>query len=381
MARRWARATVAIALVGALVCAVGCGDMIDLDRKALVVGVGLDAGASPGTVQVTLQYLNPSSGGGGGGGGSPTGGTLTGTNATPVTLTATGVNVADAIAKLRDETDRFLYFGNLGVIVIGQALARTGAAAPLDFFVRDGEISESTELAVAQGTASSLLKSSTPSEMNGVALPLFELLSRAERLSYPTSPNVLWRFLGAADGIGRGSYAPVIARSPQGAPFAITGMALFRGDALAGELPGYRAEVADWLVKRTGFPDAVVRLSGERTPSSLRITQRQLKIQVLRPGEVALALSFDTTIRESAGLVTDNRPLGPLEQAAAAQMQAQIREVLDVLQTNGTDVLGISDRVLARYPSLAQNPWPSLFQKLKIDLTVAVHIYEGGRQT
>ncbi len=377
--RRWARVAVVIALIGAMLCSVGCGDLIDLDRKALIVGVGLDAGASPGTMQVTVQYLKPSTGQGGGT--SPMGGSTSGTDVTPVTLTATGVNVDDAIRKLRGETNRFLYMGNLGVIIIGRALARQGAMTALDFLLRDGEISEATELAVAPQTAVALLKSTTPTTTSGVALPLFRFLNSAERLYYPTAPNVLWRFLGAAEAHARATYAPLVVPSSQGSPFNVTGLALFRGDALAGELTGYQADVADWLVKAGGYPDALVRLSGEKTPSALRINRRRLKITGRGPSEVALALSFDVNIRESAGFVLDDRATAPLEQAAAAQMEQQIRGVLDVLQADGTDILGIADRVLARYPSLAQDAWPPLFQKMKLDLSVTVHIYEGGRHT
>jgi spore germination protein KC len=373
------KAVVAALLVG-LLMTTGCGDLVDLDRKAIVVGVALDPGKSPGTVQVAIQYLAPTSGGGGGG--STMGaGSAAGTNANPVTLTATGANVDDAIRLLRDETSRFFYLGNLGIILIGEDLARQGIMAPLDYFLRDGEIAETTEIAVTQGPAVSVLRASNAETQEGTALPLFQLLTQAERVYFPVSPNVMWRVFSQMEGSARASFAPLVAPSQQGPAFDIAGLALLRQGRLAGMLTGYPADVADWLLKRAGYPDATVTLSGERTPSALRINRRSLKTTVLGSEEVGLALSFDTTVRESSGFVMDDRDVAPLEQAAAAQMQSQIRGVLNAMQADGTDVLGLADQVLARYPSLASEAWPTLFQRMRIDLSVAVHIYEGGRQT
>jgi len=383
MRRPLRMAAVALVMVGVLALT-GCADLLDLDRKALIIAMGLDAGPSPASVQVTVQYLVPAAGQGGGGGGGGSllgGGTTSGASVSPVTISATGASVDDAVRRLRADTNLFFYLGNLGVVVLGQSLARQDVLAPLEYFVRNGEVAESAEVVVAQGTAAALLRSTNPSTSEGVGLPMFRMLTLAETVYYPVSPNVMWRFFSTSLGSARSGYAPLMAPSPQGPAFKVTGLALFRQGVLVGQLTDYQSDVADWLLKRTGFPDAIVTLGGATTPSALRISRRSLTIRVRGPSEVALGLDFSTSIRESPGFIMDDRDVTPLEQDAAAQMTQQIRGVLDVLQADGVDAMNLADRVVAAYPSLAQDGWPSLFQRLRIDLSVTVHIYEAGRLT
>jgi Ger(x)C family germination protein len=371
-------------LLAASLAAAGCADLLDLDRKAIIVGMGFDAGTSPGTVQVTVQYLVPAGGGGGGGGGGGTllgGGADSGATVNPVTISATGVNVDDAIRRLRGETNLFFYLGNLGVAVLGQALARQDATAPLDYLLRNGETAEATQIVVAQGTAAALLRSTTPATSEGTALQMFRLLTQAESAYYPLAPNVLWRLVSTGEGPSRSGYAPIMAPSRQGPAFTAAGIALFRQGRMVGQLTDYQGDVADWLIKRAGFPDAIVNLGGAPRPSALRISRRTLSVRVLGPDEVALTLVFRTSIRESQGAILDDRDVAAWEQDAAEQMTRQIRQVLDVLQADGADVLDLADQVLARYPALARDGWPSLFQHLRIDLSVTVRLYEGGRLT
>lgn len=375
------RAVLCLLMAAVLLLLAGCADLTDLDRKAIVLGLGLDVGPAPGTVQVTLQYAIPGSTGGGGGGTPGGGGGPSGISIRNITVTATGADVTDALRRLRAETDRFVYFGNLVVIVLGRDLAARGVTAPLDYLLRDGSVMESTQVVVAQGSAVDLLASRSTVAGQGVALPLYYFLTNAERTAYPTAPNVLWRFFSLLDGTGRGTYAPLLAPSKQGLPFDNVGIALIRQGRTAAELTGYRAAVADWLLKSGGYPDAIVRLAGSPEPDALRLTRRRLSIRVLGPDAVSIRLGFRAVIQEAPGLLIDGRDIAALDHDASVQMRYQVRQVLNEMQAAGTDALGISDNVLARYPALASEAWPRLFSRLRIDLSVQVSLHEGGRKT
>jgi spore germination protein KC len=367
-------------VLGVTMFASGCAELIDIDKKAVVVGVGVDAAAAPASYQVTIQYLISSGGGGGGGGNVLGGGAPSGSGNQAVTLTAPGRDVADAFRDLRGETDRYMYLGNVGDILIGEGLARRGVLAPLDFFLRAGEVAEATQVVVARGRAFDLLAQKSTTTMGGAAQPLFEFLHLAERAYFPTSPNVLWRFLASDYSRNRSAYAPIFATSTQGQPFKYVGTALFLHGRMVGEIDGYDAIPLDWLIKKNGYPNALVRLPGSGEPVALHVLQVYKRWQVLGPDDVALHLRLNTGVREGNGILLDDKDLAPLEHKAALQIRDQVRRVLDTLQRYGTDVLDLGDRVFARYPRAASD-WPATFSRMRLHLDVTVRIYEEGRKT
>lgn len=368
------RALVAAGLSGCLLLA-GCAELTDIDQKALVVGVALDSGSAPDTNVVGIQYLVPGQGQGGQGG-AVLGGATSAQPGQGVTVCDQATSVGAALQDLRDETERLIYLGNLGVIAVGQALAQQDVVSALNYFLRDGQVAEATQLVVVQGRACAFLQNRT-SATSSNSLALYEYMSAAERATFPASPNVLWRFLSGLLSPAEASYAPLVGTSEQGAPFRVLGTAFFLRGRLVGQAQGYHAAGFDWLLKKSGYPDALVNLPGSSRPVSVHVRSVARRIRVLGPAHVALTMRFNTTVREG-GVTLDARDLGPLQASIGNQLQSQIRALLDQLQAQGTDVLGIGDRVLARYPGEAGD-WPAVFSHTKIDLRVQVRLYEGGR--
>lgn len=368
-------------VVAAVLCAAcllaGCADMQDINQRALVVGAAIDALPSPEAYNLTVQFQSPTSGSQGGGGMGGTGGSG-GQSSECQSVAGAGSNIGSAVTQVRSRTDKFIYFGTLSVIVLGDQLASRGVFAPLDYFLGAGEVAEGTQLVVAQGQAAQLFQGPCPT--NGPAFRLFQYLLLAEHSSIPTADNPLWRFLASQFSRSQASWLPLVAPAPsQSSPFDDLGDALFVAGRMVGQLHGYQGEVFDLLVKQGGFPYVLVSLPGLPTPATLQVRSVQRQISVQGPGAVTLSMTISTFFRESPDLRVDDRDVRALEQAAATQLQAQLRGVLNSLQSFGADVLGFSDYVHARYPQ-AVNDWPQQFRHLKIRLDVRVHIREGGRK-
>ena len=366
----------ALLLTGAILLT-GCAELVDIERRALVVGAGVDLGPAGIGYRVTVQYPAPEGQGGGGGGGSLGGGGQSSGTGVPRTIGATGVNVGLAMDNLRQESDRFLYLGNLSLIAIGMPLAEQGALTPLDFFLRSGEVSESAQIVVTTADAGALLQQKAP---EGVALPLFEYLRQAEVVHVPTSPDPLWRFMALTYSKSEAAYAPIIAPSTQGQAFTGVGTALFLRGRMVGTVTGYQTSVLDWLIKKQGFPDGVVTLPGAAGPVTLRVVGVTKRLQVVSPSDIVLHMRFQAYLREGHGLILDDKDIRPLEGDAAAQLTSQVRGVLDELQKDGTDVIGLAPRVHARYPD-ATADWPAAFSHLHLGLDVSIRITGGGRET
>jgi hypothetical protein len=170
-------------LLASAVALSGCAQLVDVNHRALVLGAGIDTAPSGGEYNVSLQYplTQQSSGGGGTTGGGSGGGQLQ-----FKTVEALGINVGSALTQLREQTDRFIYLGNLSVIALGAPLAEKNVLVPLDYFIRSGEVSEPAQVVVAQPDATGLLHPPSP---EGVALPLFQYLRRSEVIQVATAPD------------------------------------------------------------------------------------------------------------------------------------------------------------------------------------------------
>ena len=262
------------------------------------------------------------------------------------------------------------------MIALGAPLAEKNVLVPLDYFIRSGEVSESAQIVVAQPTATDLLRPPAP---EGVALPLFQYLRRAQIIEVATAPDPMWRFLAQLHSPTQAAYAPLVEASSQGEPFKAEGTALFSRGRMVDTLTGYQASVLDWLIKREGFPTARVLLPGAKKMSTLHVVHVRKRLQVLSAQHAVIHLHFEVYLSEAPGLAVDDRPGGPFEQAAASQLTKQLRGVLDVLQRNGADVIGLAPYVHARYPG-ATADWPSAFSRLQLGLDVSVSLTGGGRK-
>jgi spore germination protein KC len=148
-----------------LFCAIlllpGCWNQVDIEERGIVAALGIDKAAEEGKLAVTVQIIKPGeikAGGKGQGGGAAGGGEAV------AVYTDTGYDLFDALRNLARQTGRKLYFPEMAVLVLGEALAREGVGSVMDFMVRDAEPSMRTWVLVARGQAKEVLKTPIPTE-------------------------------------------------------------------------------------------------------------------------------------------------------------------------------------------------------------------------
>ena len=114
-------------LLSCLLCLGGCSNKIEISAFGIVSGLGIDQTETG--YRLSAQVINPS---------SVTGnhqGTL------PVyVLEAEGVSIYDAYRQLNTMTAKTLYLPHLSVIIIDEAVAKTGIQEILDFTLRNVKI-------------------------------------------------------------------------------------------------------------------------------------------------------------------------------------------------------------------------------------------------
>ncbi|HHW27492.1 MAG TPA: Ger(x)C family spore germination protein [Firmicutes bacterium] len=140
---------VVFALLSALTTA-GCWDLEEVDEIGIIGSMGLDKGEE-GRVIVSLEVINP------GALASGTSGGATVSQVVAVVLRDEANTIAAAISNAQRRLPRRLTTGQVNTIICGQALARQGIGAYIDYLVRTADIRGSALLATCD-TGAGLLQ-------------------------------------------------------------------------------------------------------------------------------------------------------------------------------------------------------------------------------
>lgn len=148
------RVAVLFILVLQLLFTTGCWDRVDLNKRAIVVGLGIDSSPQEGKILVSAQIIDPTnvktpqtSGGGG---------------AEPFWITTSeGTSVFEAIRAMTHISSRKLFLPHNQVVIFGEELAEQGLKDHLDMLMRDYEFRETNWILVSGGKAQDILATKT----------------------------------------------------------------------------------------------------------------------------------------------------------------------------------------------------------------------------
>ncbi|MHA6482942.1 Ger(x)C family spore germination protein [Paenibacillus sp. strain BS8-2] len=181
---------IAVILVSAVLLPIltGCWNRMELNEIGIAIGLGIDKKKN-GQYGVSVQVVDPSEAAEGKGS----------SGRAPVTMfEAEDRTIIGALRKMTTMSPRRIYFSHLRILVLGEALARSGIGDIMDFLFRSQELRPDYYVIIARdATAQDTLKVLTP--LNKLpADSLFSSLLLSERLWAPTSAittNMLLRTL------------------------------------------------------------------------------------------------------------------------------------------------------------------------------------------
>ncbi|HWI63674.1 MAG TPA: Ger(x)C family spore germination protein [Symbiobacteriaceae bacterium] len=352
----------------------GCWDRVEVNDLAVITLVGIDR-ADEG-VRLTVAVMAPKQPATGGGAGGP------GRATSYVVYTDTGTTVMDAVRRIQLAVPRRLFWGHTRVLVLGRDFARDGIRPAIDFWSRHREPRLLMHVAVAEGEAGELLRARPKLE---------QLLSEALRETINLRGFLRTRLRDLVIDLRTGGH-PVLSLArldPAGdgqQDVRIAGVALLRGDRLAGTLSDEEATGLEWVlgevnraVTTVGMPGGMVSFELVRARSLIlpRIEQGRLRVQI--QAEAQAKLRENTT-----GLdVGKEENLLRLRQELEKQITQKITEVVRLAQKEyRTDFLRLGDAVHRFMPVLweqrLKQDWDRQFAELPVTVTVSVPIRETG---
>jgi spore germination protein KC len=364
--------------------AAGCWDQVELDKRALIMAVGIDKAGEAGKITLTLQTVIP------GRLGDPLGGSEKGPAVR--TVSASGATILEATKNYQQQTDAIPYFLHNRLLIISEELARDGVKPIMDYFIRNFQSQPRAWVLISKGKAADIVK--WRSEANQIpANYIADILYCSTRqavtalatddihhfilklASHSTSP--------ATSGI------EIVQQHPQESPeVRIFGTAVFKKDKMAGWMGLQETRGLLWITNQsmqgileTSYPNRQKRnLVQQVARSSSKIKPRIINGKV----EIQIEVMEDGNIGEQGGslMLTDRNMIRALENEKSAQMITEIRSCLRKCQQEfHSDIFGFGEEIERHFPrewKQLRKKWDTEFPAMKIEVTAKARFRGTG---
>ncbi|XEC92899.1 Ger(x)C family spore germination protein [Paenibacillus tarimensis] len=388
----------------------GCWDRIEIEERAVVLGIGIDTvikeelqeeeevlhlkeGFTPpkhDMIRLTAQIavpgripLGPGEGGGGGG---------TNGKQTVWVLNVVGHTVDDAVSNLQQKISGPLFFGHLRVIVISENYAEKGIQNLNDYFRRNPEVRRMTWLLVSKGRASAIINAAPELERVPTLYFLATLDQAVKAGKFPENvAGVFWSNLSKK---GQEGFLPYVELDSKNQTIFLKGLAMFKDDNLVGttkplEIGLYMAIKG---INPAGYQAYVEIPNHPGHFAVFEVTERKSKIDGMiqngRP-HFTVKINVEGNIREKTDeqfAITEkiiNEMERTLNQNAIDSANILIRKT----QEKGSDIFGFGEYVRAKIPTYwnqeIKTPvkWQEMYKDLPIDVSFQIHVRRMGMKS
>jgi spore germination protein KC len=363
----------------------GCWDSHELNKLAIVSGVGFDIDPATGEHIVTNQLIIPSEVKSTSNASSSE--EQTGGLAPAVQLDhLTGDTWLEPLGTSSTQEDRILFFPHDQVDIMGMEVARQGVYPLIEMILRFPPSRPNRLMLVAQDKASDILAAQDGMEV----IPALGIKSEVE-LSAEFSKYPAITILEFANQLMSPTSAPILPivsvfeeTGPGGKNFnrvRITGTAVFKRDKMVGELNEQESRGLLWVIDKIKQGFEVVDAPDGSGKASLAITQSKSKIiPELTDGKVTINVVIDeqSDLTEYYGRQNlDSILLQQIEEAQAAAIQKEVRAALNQSFALNADMFGFGEAVHKSYkkdwPALAAR-WDEIYPDLDVTIEVKTHV-------
>lgn len=386
----------------------GCWDRLEIDERAVVLGVSIDV-ASPedaeqeeevthvkgslpppksGLVRVGVQIalpgripLGPGESGGGGGGD---------TRDTVWVIYVVGHSLDDAFMNLQQQISSRIFFGHLRVIVVSDRIAKKGLNNINDYFRRNPEVRRMAWMLVSKGEASKVIVASPKLER----VPTLYLMSTLENAiqmgKFPK--DYIGQFWSNSSKQGQEGFLPYV-HIKEDENVGVQGLAYFRGDRMVGatkplEISGYLGIRG---VNPAGYR-AVVQLdpSDPNTMVMTNVTHRYSQINLaIKKGvphfhiRVELEANLEEKLNDDI-TIADPETIRRLEEIQNKTSVEFYHNIIQKTQQKKSDIFGFGEHVRAKKPGYwhryvgSKEKWQEMYPKAEFDIDVTVKIRRVG---
>lgn len=371
-----------------LICLTGCWNSRELNTIGIVAGIGIDKGAKPDYLDMTVQLVKTSelkaqSGKGGGSGGR---------SDAYVNIYSTGRDPIDILRQFTHQTNRKIYLPHNEVIILGKDMAEAGVKNVLDVFMRDHEARMTVEIIVSREKAASVLEVQ-PQLGKITALEISQLLD-VQTATSESAKISLFEFATCLASKTCCPVAPLIEtkKIKDKDVIYLTDFAVFKGDKLAGELDKKESRGFLWAMNKvkSGIVEVNLenRYNGEKELADIEIIKAKGKIKpvVKENGEIYVNVMINEVGSIASKKGNDNFATREtkriIEKAQEEVIKQEVLSAFKKSQELNCDIFGIGEKIKGKHPSLwrkVEKTWDKKYPKIKIKAQVKCKLAGSGR--
>lgn len=356
----------------------GCWDSVELEDRALIMGVGVDR-SQEGKLLITYQVALPAQivgqEGQGGGGGEAT-----------LNLLVEGESIFSANSSLCTKIDLVPDFQHLQVFVIGEEAARQGVGEFLDYFMRNYQMRRRTKVFVTPGTAHELLETNVRTQKSSALYMARLSTSNQKSTARMTTKMDLGGLIANTRG---GSDFLMGCAQAEKEDIEISCAGVFKKGRLVGYLDEDSLLGAQWLKGGVIYTElvldnptdqitrAVCNMNNVHVKTTPIINNNKInfKVKITTEGDLMEIKNVNT-------IVYTEEEIKRIEQALEQKIIQICRESLNLLQKEyGADGLDWDWEVRDKHYSFWQvnkDRWDELFSAAQMDLEVEAKIRRTG---
>lgn len=306
-------------------------------------------------------------------------------------ISSKGKNLFDTIRNAKTEVANKLYFSNAQIIIISEQIASTeGLSSVIDFFIRDGEIRETSMVLISKAeTAASLLDTEGMTDNNIISYKISEIISKAQKLNLYTLETKLYSVINTLKKEGESLVLPAFRiteneESEEEKIVELDGLATFKKDKLNNYLSLEETKYFLFAInkveggiftfgsKNEKENDIAIEIFGNKTKISYTYKKETVKIliDIKMNGLLGEAQNQEEEIND--------KKIKELEKAASKQLKEKVLHNIKKIQGyKEYDIFGYGNKIYRSNPKLwekLKKNWDENFSNLEIEVDCNVTI-------
>lgn len=361
-----------------------CRSAHELNKIAIVMGVGIDKAEEPNTVETTVQIAKVLQSNGSVKGGNGNVGTTDYLN-----LKENGQSISDTVKLFNRRLNRQLFFSHNQVVIFGEDAAREGIERYMDFFLRHRETRPLVWVLVAKGQANTILNTKPPIETT-TARSIGELIRNEQEISQVPAVD-LKNFASRLASKTTAPVAPMIEISKKGdSKIAyLSETAVFKKDKMVGMLNKMETRGLLWGTNKVRNGVVVLNMPNGKDNINVMTTRASSKmIPEIKDGKPSIRIEIkqegDLQEQTSSKDLSTPKAFGMLQNLEENAIRKEVIASLEKAKELNADIFGFGDVIYKHYPKAWSNMeknWDEIFKDIHVDVNVDARLRRTGRIT
>ena len=347
----------------------GCFSSRELDKLAIVMGIGIDKSGDK--IKCCTQVIVPQN----------TGAGETGkTEEKPYTDFETeGKELSSCISAVSDITGKSVFMSHNLVVVFGEAAAEDGIYKYLDYLMRDNQLRPGVCLFVTDKNTGELLKADAP---------LFEIPSiNLSEISTELSKNfagqniTVLNFIDNIMSKQKGSIVPFV--TLENGKIEVCGCAVFSGDRMVCKIDEKCVKGILWLLGDISGGNTALKINNDSLSFRIAKIKTDIAPQIAENGSIYFKADIKTDLYllcDSANVIQTMGTDAVVERLNKS-VKKEVLASLSKMKETGVDVYGFGDLIYRKDPAVwhvVESTWGERFKNINVEICADCNIIETG---